>query len=262
MKLKFILTLLLAACGIVELKAQIADVAFSRCGLAGSMTVYDLQKNRWHYSDSADAYRQTLPASTFKIINSLIALETGVLKNEHEVFKWDGVARQVPAWNADTDMENAFKNSTVWYYVKLAEKIGRDRYRDFLKRSNYGNGDLDESGTDFWNYGSFGISPAEQIEFLVKFYKNDLPFSSENLDIVKRIMINTDTPDYTLRAKTGWTSFGKIDNGWFIGYVEKKNNTYFFATRISKPVAVNNPNFADCRKQITFNILRQMKIID
>ena len=260
-KAKYLLVAALLSLSGFNSRSQNLQSPFDNCRIHGSITIYDLKNNKWIYSDKADAHRASLPASTFKIINSLIALETSTIENELQTFKWDSIPRQVDAWNHDSDMEQAFKNSTVWFYVKLAEKIDRQKYSDFLKKSNYGNNNLREKGTDFWNFGKFRISPVNQIRFLVKLYKQELPFSKRNIEIVKRIMINETTPDYTLRAKTGWTNYGGTSSGWWIGYVERKDNTYFFATRIFKPASISHPNFSACRKEITFNVLKQLKII-
>lgn len=250
------------ALGQLDLKQPFED-----CQIAGSITIYDYNRQEWIFSDSMDARRATLPASTFKIINSCIALETGTVKDEHVVFKWDGKERTVfgtpmAAWNKDTDLESAYKNSTIWYYVALAEKIGREKYAAYLSECHYGNGDLSEAGTDFWNYGDFAVSPINQIEFLKDFYEEQLTFSANTYAIVKKIMVSEATDEYTIRDKTGWTSKNGEDIGWWIGYVERKENVYFFATRLIKPVNEVNEDFAKCRKEITKRILAQIKAID
>ena len=107
---------------------------FKDCNLEGSITIYDYKNKKWTYSDEADAKVATLPASTFKILNSMIALETGVIKDENVVFKWDGQKRFVESWNADTDLKNAFKNSTVWYYVELAKIIGKKKIQAIFEK--------------------------------------------------------------------------------------------------------------------------------
>jgi beta-lactamase class D len=235
---------------------------FQDCNLQGSITIYDYKNQKWIFSDEKDAAWETLPASTFKIINSLISLETGAVKDEREVLKWDGRKRQVEAWNADTDMENAFKNSTVWFYVEMAKRVGKDKYKHYLSESIYGNGNLDTGQEgDFWNYGSFGVSPKNQIKFLRRLYLETLPFSKRSFEIVKRMMVEEKTDNYVLRAKTGWTQFGGNDTGWWIGYVERKETVYFFATRVIKKRETQNPNFSPCRKEITKKILKELKII-
>lgn len=232
---------------------------FEDCGIPGSITIYDLKNDRWIFSDQADARRETLPASTFKIINSLIALETGAVKDERVVLKWDGVKRFVPAWNADTDMKNAFQNSTVWFYVEMARRIGLQTYAKYLSACRYGNGNIRTGkNDDFWNYGEFGITPENQITFLKDLYEENLPFSASTYRKVKRIMIAEETPEYVLRAKTGWTWYGGKDTGWYVGYVEKKDNVWFFATRIRKDRKDVNENFSSCRIEITRKVLKEL----
>ena len=236
---------------------------FRSCHVDGSTTIYDYKNDRWFFSDSTDAHERTLPASTFKIMNSLIALQTGVIKDPYEVMAWDGedkklFGRSMPVWNSDTDLRSAYKNSTIWFYVELARRIGRDPYRHYLDILDFGNGDLSERGTDFWNYGNFGVSPVDQIHFLVRLYDNALPFSVEAMHTVKSIMVSDSTDGSIFRDKTGWARQENKDIGWWIGYVETQGNVYFFATRITKSVLAENPDFAECRKYITKRILKEI----
>lgn len=223
----------------------------------------DYKNNKWFYTDEKEADKATVPASTFKIINSLIALEEGVIKDEKEVLKWDGIQRDISPWNADTDMQNAYINSTVWFYQELARRIGKERYARYLKKCNYGNGQLTSAIDRFWLDGSLRISPRNQIEFLKALYEEKLPFSKRSYQIVKRIMVQQapEAANYVLRAKTGWGKVEALDIGWWVGYVEKKDNVYFFATRVQKPVEITNEKFMECRKEITRNILAELNIL-
>lgn len=236
---------------------------FDNFQLAGSTTIYDYNNKKWYYSDENDADIETLPASTFKIPNSLIALECNAVQDENEVFKWDGKSKfhfgnVIDVWNKDTDLKTAYKNSTVWVYEEVARRIERDKYIDILDKCNYGNGILTEKGTDFWNYGDFAISPSNQIEFLINLYENDLPFSDTTLNTVKEIMISEVTENKILRAKTGWTRHKRKDIGWWVGYLETGDNVYFFATRLTKNIEDKNPHFLSARKNITNSILYQI----
>lgn len=241
------------------------DSLLNEYGVKGSVTILDYKNNRWFFSDSADARRETLPASTFKIINSCIALETGVVKNEHELIKWDGEEKTffgtpIPAWNRDTHLENAFKNSTVWFYEELAKRIGRNTYKYYLSKAYYGNSDLSHGNTDFWNYGDFAISPVNQIQFLRNLYEERLPFSDYTFETVKEIMVSEKTGVYITRGKTGWTKKDGKDIGWWVGYMETENNVYFFATRLSKNVDDENPRFSRSRTEITEAVLEKIII--
>ena len=232
----------------------------------GSTTIYDYKNKKWIFNDPVDANVQSLPASTFKVINLLIALETGVIKDENAVVKWTGnqdTARYGyrPDIYKDMTVKNAFEVSAGWVFVELAKKIGKERYRHYLKLCHYGNQDLSEKGTDFWNFGQFAISPKNQVDFLMKVYEEKLPFSKRNMDILKKVMITETNNEYCIRSKTGWTRFNGNDTGWWVGYVERKDNVYFFATRLIKKRSDVNPNFGPYRKEITKNILKQLQIL-
>lgn len=240
-----------------------AQKYFNECNVKGSTTIFDYKNKKWIYSDSLDANRETLPASTFKILNSLIALEQKVIKDENEIIKWDKIDKKffgqtMDVWNKDTDLKNAYKNSTIWFYIELAKKIGRSNYEKYFKEINYGNQNLTTKGIDFWNYGNLGISPKNQIDFLIKLYENKLPFSLENLEKIKEIMISQNDNSIIFRDKTGWTRKNGKDIGWYVGYAETNNNIYFFATRLTENVYPENPNFGKCRISITKAILNDV----
>ncbi|TLV00910.1 class D beta-lactamase [Dyadobacter luticola] len=260
MKIKLIILLL---CCSLSAFAQDLVTPFKDCNLTGSITIYDYKNKKWIVSDNADSRRETQPASTFKIINLLIALETGTIADENAIVKWPGSTDTTlygyrPEIYKDISVKEAFEVSAGWAFVELAKKIGRDKYAHYLKLAGYGNGNLSEKGADFWNFGPFGVSPRNQVEFLIKVFEGKTPFSKRNVDILKRVMINEQTADYTLRAKTGWTRVDGNDIGWWVGYVERKENTYFFATRVTKKRSIVNADFGNCRKTITINILRQL----
>ncbi|MCP2731897.1 class D beta-lactamase [Limnofasciculus baicalensis] len=210
---------------------------FQDLGVEGSITIYDLKSDRI-FQHNPQRNRTAFPvASTFKILNSLISLETQVISDEIALLTWDGITREFPGWNRDLNMREAFKLSAVWFYQVLARRVGYERMEKWITQVGYGNeqiGDKDDIDR-FWLNGQLQITPEEQIEFLRRLYQNKLPFSDRSLSIVKDIMIVEKTPNYTIRAKTGWFGFGddrKQQIGWYIGYVEKGDNVYFFATNI------------------------------
>ena len=215
------------------------------------------EKISYNEKDNSTGY---LPASTFKIINSMIGLETGVIKNENHVIPWDKKERSNANWNSDTDLKTAYKNSTVWYYQELARRVGEKKMRYWVKTCDYGNRDIRGGIDRFWLNGNLRISPNQQVEFLVKLVSNKLPFSNRTTDLVKKIMIAEETPDYVLRAKTGWGFDGVTDIGWYAGYVTTKENTYVFANCIQS-TDQNQKDFGKARIEITREILKDQGII-
>lgn len=263
-----IILLLILIIGLVmRSQAQVnLSKPFEDCNIEGSITIYDLKEKKWISSDMTDSNRPTLPASTFKIINTLIALETSVASGEEQIIKWPGSTDTVkygyrPDIYHDISMKEAFKLSAGWAYVELAKVIGKERYKTYLKASHYGNADLSVDDDDFWNFGNFAISPINQIEILRGVYEETLPFKKSSFKILKEMMIETKTNTYTIRAKTGWTRDDGKDTGWWIGYVEREDNVYFFATRLIKDRTAINTKFGKCRKDITIQILKELHIL-
>jgi len=236
---------------------------FANCQVKGSIVVFDNQQKQWITNDITAIGSATLPASTFKIANLLIALEAGVIKDENDIIKWPGTTDTVkygyrPEIYHDMTVREAFETSAGWVFVELAKRIGKDNYRKYLASYHYGNQILTQSNADFWNFGAFGISPMNQLTFLRALYEGQLPASKRNIDIVKKVMRAEQTNQYTIYAKTGWTRDGGFNTGWWVGYVESANGVYFFATRLLQDRKQNQPNFGTCRKEITKAVLKEL----
>ncbi len=237
---------------------------FKELGVEGSIIIYDASKNKLYEHNIPRNSKAFLPASTFKILNTLVALETGVISDEITIFTWDGIKRkfagsEVNIWNRDTNLRQAFKNSTIWFYQVLARKIGRERMQKFINKVDYGNQQIgtSENIDKFWLEGPLKITPKQQIEFLQKLQSGKLPFSQRNLNLLKDIMIVEQTPNYTLRAKTGWVASKNPNTGWFVGYLEQNNTVYFFATNIN----ITNPKLAAARIKITRRCLKILGLL-
>ncbi len=243
------------------LHAQDLQKIISDYNVQGSITIYDYNNKKWIFSDKKDANKSTLPASTFKIINSMIGLEEVAVKDENEIINWDGVVRSHEDWNKDCDMKTAYKISNVPFYQEIARRVGRERYKYYLKACNYGNKKIGNKVDYFWLDGSLQISPVNQILFLKDQYEEKLPFSKRTFDIVKSIMINEQNDQYTLYAKTGTSDIEGKDLAWWVGYFKTKDNVYFFATRIWKKTGTEIENFSQLRKDITYSALKQMGFI-
>ena len=230
---------------------------YDQFNVKGSFVLYDQKNNKYIFYNQEQTTQAFTPASTFKICNSLIGLETGVIKDESFIIPWDSVIRQRPEWNSDQDLKAAFKNSTVWYYQELARRVGGQRMKYWLDATKYGNADTTGGIDLFWLRGGLRITPLQQIEFLIKLHDNKLPFSQRSMDIVKKIMIAKDTLDYVIRGKSGWGDQpDSEDIGWYVGYLETKDNVYYFANCIQ----TKDFSKAPARKDIVYLILDDLKL--
>ena len=204
-------------------------------GYSGAFVLYDLNNDRYTRHAPEQCAERLLPASTFKILNSLIGLETGLIPDENYVIRWDGTPYPNSSWNQDHTLKTAFQNSVVWYYQELARRVGRGKMQYYVDAADYGNKDISGKIDSFWLDGGLRISADEQVEFLKRLYLGELPFSQRSIKIVKEILVLEDTGTYRLSGKTGAGQMGALNVGWFVGYVEEQGNAYFFAANIKGP---------------------------
>lgn len=181
--------------------------------------------------DQSRATQRFSPASTFKIPHTLFALDAGLIRDEFQVFAWDGVKRGFDGHNRDQTLRSAMRTSALWVYAIFAKALGEDKARDYLKRIDYGNVDPTTGKGEYWVDGKLEISAVEQITFLRKLYRNELPFRVEHQRLVKDVMTIEAQRDWILRAKTGWE--GRY--GWWVGWVECETGPVFFALNIDTP---------------------------
>ena len=232
--------------------------AFASAGVEGTCILYDLESGAYsgYRPDRWDS--MYIPASTFKIPNSLFALETRVIADAQTVIPWDSVSRSRAAWNHDHTMASAFKASVVWFYQELARRIGAARMQHFLDTTDYGNRTMGGAIDRFWLDGGLRISPRQQIGFLVRLYRGTLPFTPSTMAAVRDIMIQEKSGTYTLRAKTGWSDATVPGVGWYVGYVERGSRIVFFATELD----IREDKDLAARVEVTRAILRQLGLID
>jgi len=197
----------------------------------GQFTIYNLSR----YKDST-----YLPASTFKIVNSLIGIQTGRIVDEKMVIPWDGVVRANPDWNKDLTMQEAFKVSAVPYYQEVARRIGKDTMQFWLDTlglgSRYKKFSITNNLDTFWLDNSLKVTADEELGLIKKLYFNQLPFQSRPQDIVKKIMLQESNSNYKLSYKTGW-GFRENGNaiGWVVGWVEENQHVFPFVLNIEGP---------------------------
>ncbi len=208
------------------------------------------------YNMGMDTTR-VLPASTFKIVNSLIGLQTGRILNDTMMIRWDGVKRRVEDWNKDMGMKEAFRVSNVAYYQEVARRIGADTMKKWIDSIGYGNRDISGPVDSFWLNNRLKVSPDEQLGLLKRLYFDQLPFRKSVQASVKEAMLREDSAAYRLSYKTGW-GFDESNNsiGWLVGWIEENRHVYFFVTLLKSP----NRDFdmMPARIGITKNILRAL----
>lgn len=230
--------------------------------VVGAILIYDLKEDLYYSNDFEWANKGNLPASTFKIANSIIGLETGMIESDSTVFKWDGKDKWLKNWEQDLVLRDAFQFSCVHCYQEVATKIGSKTMNDYIKLIDYGNLKIDSTNIDkFWLEGESRISQIQQIDFLKRFYERKLPISERTEIIMKNIMFIEETDQYKLSGKSGLSNDNGQYNGWFVGYVELKNNTYFFATNLEPKKEFDFNSFINKRLHLSMNALKKMNVL-
>jgi beta-lactamase class D len=229
-------------------------------GFSGTVLLYDLRKDRYSAVGSDAAGRGRIPASTFKILNALAALDAGVVADHTTIIKWDGVTRERTELNRDLDLATAFRLSAVPHFQLLARTIGLERMQHYVDASDYGNRDLSGGIDQFWLSGGLRVSPRDQIRLLVGLYRSELPFSEHAMMTVRQIMEIERTSSTVLRAKTGWAVLEDGQNvGWWVGWVERGPDVHFFASVIESPKDVSS--FGAARTDVPRAVLRALGIL-
>ena len=228
----------------------------------GSILIYDLNKDIYYSNDFEWSNKGNLPASTFKIANSIIGLETGVIENDSVIFKWDGEKKWLKNWEQDLILRDAFQFSCVHCYQEVARKVGSKRMNDYVSKLNYGNLEIDSTNIDkFWLEGESRISQMQQIDFLKRLYNFELPISKRTESIMRNIMLIEETDQYKLSGKSGLSNNNGEYNGWFVGFVEFKNNTYLFATNLEPKKEFDFDSFIKKRLDLTLLGLRKLNVL-
>src|ERR1700751_3121257 len=223
---------------IAPMNSEIREGLLSRLkeeGTLGTFVAYRVDDYLIIASDKERSGEGRLPASTFKVANSLIALETGVVADaDKDVFKWDGVKRPMEAWNKDHTLRSAIAASAVPVYQEIARRIGEERMHKYVDLLDYGNKDIGGGIDQFWLTGNLRIDPVQQVDFLDRLRRGVLPISRRSQDLVRDILPVTKVGDSVIRAKSGLlgAEIRKPSLGWMVGWAEKGSANTVFALNL------------------------------
>ncbi len=241
-------------------KAKIDDSLqkfFDSANVTGTFSLFNnTSSDITLYNMKLDTQR-FLPASTFKIVNTLIGLQTGKITDENMVIKWDSVKNSVDEWNKDLTMKEAFQVSSVPYFQEVARRIGRDTMQQWIDTIGYGNKNLSGPIDSFWLNNSLKISPDEQLGLVNRLYFDKLPFNKRAQQIVRNVMLQEDNTLYKLSYKTGlgYDESGK-PIGWVVGWIEENRHVYFFVTFVTS--GDKNADLKSARMKVTKDILNHL----
>lgn len=223
----------------------------------GNFILYDSGNDLWSIHDMDHATLRVAPNSTYKIYNALFGLEKGVITPDDSFIAWNGETYPFEAWNADQTLQSAMTSSVSWYFQEVDKQLGAASVYNYIQEIGYGNENMSGDFSTYWMESSLEISPVEQVELLMKLHNNSFGFAPENINAVKDSICLSSSQAGTFYGKTGT---GHVDgqdvNGWFIGFIETADNTYFFATNIGADEGASGSKATE----ITMSILSDMNI--
>lgn len=223
----------------------------------GCFVLYDSAAQGGQIYNLAMAQTRISPNSTYKIYSALLGLEKGFITPGSNDMIWNGQEYPIAQWNKDQNLTTAFQNSVNWYFQTLDLNVGIEALEDYYTSIKYGNHDLSGGLSYYWAESSLKISPIEQVEMLQKLYMNEFHFDKSNIQTVKNALLLSSSPSGKLYGKTGTGNRnGQNINGWFIGYVETPDTTYFFATNIQH----NSSASGSTASEITLRLLDDLNI--
>lgn len=239
---------------------------FDEAGANGTLLIHDVKKNVTYVHNPTRARQGYVPASTFKILNSLIGLETGVVEDiDQQKFQFAGEPFKVRGkpflptqCNEAVTLRTAFRFSCIPVYQEIARQVGMGRYKSMVDSLGYGEGDLGAERLEwFWLEGGYTVSAQQQVDLLTRLYRGTLPFSARNMELVKDIMVVEKEPTYTLRAKTGYLFSTQPEIGWYVGWLEKGDQAYVFALNLD----ITRSEHARARAEIVKSAFRSLGLL-
>ncbi|MDX8046477.1 BlaR1 family beta-lactam sensor/signal transducer [Gracilibacillus sp. S3-1-1] len=224
----------------------------------GSFVLYDIGKEHYTIYNQANSTQRVSPNSTYKMYLALMALESGIITTDQSTLKWNKKQYPFVSWNKDHNLSTAMKDSVTWYFEELDQNMTSETIQAYIEKMNYGNKNL-SNRDDYWLESSLKISPVEQVQLLVAFYQNQFGFEERNIQAIKDSLFLDEYGGAKLYGKTGTGIVnGKSMNGWFTGYVEVNDNTFFFATNIQN----EDNSYGSEAANITLSILTDKGIMN
>lgn len=223
----------------------------------GCFVLYNRHDDSWKIYNIEHATTRTSPDSTYKIYSALFGLEENIITPKNSLIHWNKKRYIFNAWNKDHNLYTAMDSSVNWYFQTIDNELGKSNIKKYIDKINYGNRNVHDALASYWMESTLKISPIEQVELLSKVYNNKFDFKQNNINTVKQAICLSSSGNGNFYGKTGTGRVNGQDiNGWFIGFIETSNNTYYFATNINS----NRNATGSTASKITMSILTDMNI--
>ena len=228
----------------------IVPVGFAPASTSSCFLLHETGKGEVRRRPAGLCTTRLLPASTFKIPHALAALDAGVVSGPDELMKYDGAPTTMEAWRHDHTLATAMRDSVVWYFQRIAQRLSMERERAYLRKFDYGNADPSSGLTTFWLGGSLQITPAEQLTFMQRLYADELPAKPAAMRAVRQLIVQPQglitnalgrhpfaapwPAGTTVSAKTGsGTDRSGKSVRWLVGHVARGERSWLFVSCVA-----------------------------
>lgn len=226
--------------------------------LDGSFVLFDQQRQQYAVYNESGSRERFAPDSTFKIYLALFGLDQKKISAQQSTKQWQGESYPFAEWERDQDVQSAMRYSVNWYFEKLNQQVGNTEVRKYLQALNYGNETLSNASA-YWQEDALKVSNLEQVKLLASVKQQQLDFRTGDVDYLDSLLHEQDYPKAQLYGKTGTGKVnGKLQNGWYTGYVTTAHNTYYFSTHVHGATGASGTQ----AKAISKAILKEREIID
>ncbi len=218
------LAILFSACSINNVTEDASlGRFFDSAGVKGCFALFD--NGQGHFTVyNLPRYRDSLyPAgSTFDIVASLVAFQSGVIKDDKAVIH-------------DMTIGDAFKmNNGEVIFRRIEDSVGIDSLRKWVDSLHYGNEAVDKD-TDAVYDGNLKLQADEQLGLIKRLYFNQLPFYRPTQEMVRDMFGKYENSNYKLVYKVADIPYNGHVLSWITGWVEENKHPYFFVLNIEGP---------------------------
>lgn len=236
------------------------DFYFKSRSINGAIIIVNEDDTYFASNRETEGMKETPPSNLFHLFAYLMIYDKNIHKKESLYLKWDSVNRYFfnetrKEWNKDTDLDTAFKEHNDWYFQTYLNDFTKEEIEQKLKVIGYTNKKWNDEIPYYWQFGGMLITANQQIKFLKKLFKKELPFSVESQEKLLQLLKINQNPSIKLYGLDAFTVYNGERIDWFTGVLEKEGKHYFFSTRTYHNIETDmNENYPKEKFVITSEI--------
>jgi beta-lactamase class D len=233
----------------------------------GCFLLYNMKTNSLEKVIGENNCKVQYPAcSSFKVPLAVMALDAHILNDENQVLKWNGIKDEREESNRDHNAKTWMSQSIVWFSQRITQQMGPKKFQKYLDAFEYGNKDIKGGLNQAWLVSPASSDPAlkisayEQMEFMKKLWRDQLPASERAMKITRDLTyLETSPKGFKLHGKTGSNFYDKdrkVRLGWFVSHLQNETKEYVVITNFRDLEPFEGKGYGGlAARELTKNIL-------